>query len=436
VVPSSEELEEGTRSRVPRGQAQERLHDACARLLAGVTLDDLTAFVTVARLTQESGVSSGAIYSAVDGGVGRSAPQQLARDAFLSVSHEDDEMVLDILEIIHSSIETGADRTATFIETIAALATDPVVESARSPERGDYTHFWLAAAVALNDPEVADRVGALLRGTVSSYERVIGRVLELSGRVLVDGIDLSTLAQMLTAAGDGAAIVLRLDPMAEPDLVRRMFLAVFIAVTRSVDDSDDLFATRLVGGRNPLSLSLSQLEVVRDTVLAIFEREGWAAVTLARVGGLAGLSESDLVSVYPTRHHLAAIAWDEVMAAIGRRSAGRSGRAAVDVLGDLVADLAEAACSRRSLVASLLAARLHDSTRADLSDPEPVDDPAVDLLASVIGDDGGLRRVAARIAVDALLMGAAVSESTPEEITAVMTTGLGALVDSPAGDGR
>ena len=75
MVPSSEELEEGTRSRVPRGQAQERLHDACARLLAGVTLDDLTAFVTVARLTQESGVSSGAIYSAVDGGVGRSAPQ-------------------------------------------------------------------------------------------------------------------------------------------------------------------------------------------------------------------------------------------------------------------------------------------------------------------------------------------------------------------------
>ena len=62
--------------------------------------------------------------------------------------------------------------------------------------------------------------------------------------------------------------------------------------------------------------------------------------------------------------------------------------------------------------------------------------PLATQSASVIGDDGGLRRVAARIAVDALLMGAAVSESTPEEITAVMTTGLGALVDSPAGDGR
>ena len=86
MVPSSEELEEGTRSRVPRGQAQERLHDACARLLAGVTLDDLTAFVTVARLTQESGVSSGAIYSAVDGGVGSALLLSLVDPKLLPVT--------------------------------------------------------------------------------------------------------------------------------------------------------------------------------------------------------------------------------------------------------------------------------------------------------------------------------------------------------------
>jgi len=49
------------------------MREACDRLLGAVTLDDLTAFITVARLTEESGVSSGAIYSAVDGGGDRSA---------------------------------------------------------------------------------------------------------------------------------------------------------------------------------------------------------------------------------------------------------------------------------------------------------------------------------------------------------------------------
>ncbi len=430
MVPSSEELEEGTRSRVRRGQAQDHMREACDRLLGAVTLDDLTAFITVARLTEESGVSSGAIYSAVDGGGDRSAPQQFARDAFLSVSHEDDVMVLGVLDAIHESIEAGADRAATFIETIAALATDPVVTSARSPERVDYTHFWIAAAVALNDPEVRDRMGAFLLETVKQYEPLLGRVLQLSGRAVVDGADLRMLARMLTAAGDGAALMLRLDPTATPDLVRMMFLAVFTAMTRSIDEADDLFTRRLSGGRDPASAE--QIDAIREAVRRLVDREGWAAVTLARVGELAGVPESAVVSVFPTRHHFASIVWDDVIAVVARRDAGRPGRAAADRLCDLVADLAESACSRRALVASLLAARLHDSTRSDASDHRPIDDPAVDLLVGMIGDDGGLRRVAGRIAVDALLMGAAVSESAPEEIAAVMTTGLGALADGPA----
>lgn len=428
---SPEDLEEGTRSRVRRGQAQGRLREACQRLLGGVTLDDLTAFVTVARLTEESGVSSGAIYSAVDGGGGRSAPQELFRDVFLDVSLADDQMVLDILDIIHASIDDGADRSATFIETIAALATDPVVTSATSPDRVDYTHFFLSAAVALNDPEVRESMGGYLRDTVERYQPLMGRVLELSGRTVVAGADLLMLSQMLTAAGDGAAVMLRLDPTVGPDIVRRMFLAVFTAMTRGADDIDDLFTTRLAGDREPATAD--QVASIRQGVIRLAEREGWAAVTLARVGSLTGVPESAVVSVFPTRHHLAPIVWDEVVAVVERRDRSRVGLDPVVRLRELVADLTEAACTRRSLVSSLLAARLHDATRTDVDRAEPVSVRCVELLSAILGTEDEDLLVASRMAVDALLMGAAVSESAPDRIAAVMIGGLDPVVRRSAG---
>lgn len=72
-------------SHTRRATTEERLVEAARSLLAASTLDDLTSFVTVKRLTDDSGLSSGAVYSAFtpDAGVGarsRSAPRSRPAD--------------------------------------------------------------------------------------------------------------------------------------------------------------------------------------------------------------------------------------------------------------------------------------------------------------------------------------------------------------------
>ena len=86
-------------SHTRRATTEERLVEAARSLLAASTLDDLTSFVTVKRLTDDSGLSSGAVYSAFtpDAGVGarsRSAPQVAARRSFWNFGSEAIELVV------------------------------------------------------------------------------------------------------------------------------------------------------------------------------------------------------------------------------------------------------------------------------------------------------------------------------------------------------
>ena len=415
------------RARARRGTARERLREATARMMATATLDDLTAFVTVNRLTAESGLSSGAIYSAYSSDGGRSAPQAAARDLFLSLGPEDDEMVIEILEQLHASMDAAEDQEQRFVETLAELAADPVVESALSTEPWDYTHLWMAAAVALNDEEVRESLCHLYTENTRAYERAMARALELVGRTLVEGVDLHTFASLLVAGADGAALRLRIDPLADPDLVRLTYLSTFASMTRRADESDDLFASRLLAAHRPPPQPV-HVDDIRGAVRDVTSREGWAAVTVSRVVAITGIPESVFVAMYPTRHHLAVFVWEDVLGTVERRARARQGLGAESEVVELVTDLAESACTRRSLVASLLTARLHAAATSDGGAFDPSSERLVALLAELLdGAAEEVRTVAARAAVDALLMGAAASEADPGELVRLLIAGLGPI---------
>lgn len=91
-------------------------------------------------------------------------------------------------------------------------------------------------------------------------------------------------------------------------------------------------------------------------------------------------------------------------------------------------DLAESACGRRAVVASLLTARLHRSSVVG-PDSDPVNVRAVAMITSLLPGGAEITEVAARTALDALLLGAAGSTATADELGTVLVSGLVALSD-------
>lgn len=422
------------RTRAARGSAKSLLHEAAARLLADATLDDLTAFVTVGRLAAEAGVSNGAIYAAykpTDGldGRSRSAPQVAVREMFMSFLGTIDGMALEVIGAIERFVQQGtADRE--IIETLADIAGRSVEASGRGETTWDYTHLWIAAAVSLNDVAVREGVAVTYRQIEQAYESMVDVFLDLTDRVLVDGVSTLQLAQMLIDAADAGALRVRLHPESEPGIASRLIVAVFTAVTRRRSDHEDDLLRHLANpGR---CATADERDRIAESVRRIVERSGWQEVTLVRAGNMALVDRSVLPSVAPTRHHLAAFLWSDVVESIERRAHNRAALGPEVQLVELVNDVADAACSRRDLVASLLQARLYDGRR-ESDGIEAQEDPIVEILAGLLIElaygEVGLRRVAARTAVDALLVAAATSDATADELASVLIRGLGP--DSP-----
>lgn len=394
------------------------LRQAAEQLWGGITLDDLSAFVTVGRLTQASGLSNGAVYSAHSASdQGRSAPQSAMREAFLRMDPADDELVLGVIEQLHESFDAtiGPD----FLEHVASQLSPLVAHSARSPEMWDYTHFWLGAAVANNDSGVASAVRQNYRSTIASYSRAVERLLGLTGRELIDGIDLVTLVTMMVAGADGIALVLRLDPEADPSLIEHMLLAVFAATTR------------LTGGEDPLTpLVIASTDIteaddaetydatdaaVRAAVRQITDRTGWHEVDLRKVAELTGLHSAGLAVRYPTVHHLATLLWDDEVDKLRRAARSRESLDHESQVTEFVHDLARMACSRRSLVNSLLIVRLLRSRTDVGSSGRPLED----LLAGMLADDPSTATTARSAAygiVHLVLAGAAEDDVGPVDL--------------------
>lgn len=416
------------RSRAARGSARDRLRVAGAQLFGRATLDDLSAFATVGRLTAESGLSSGAIYSAfpTDPDVARSAPQAAMRDAYLCIDFADDRIVREVMEVFERAVASpeGATRV---LETLTKVIATLVADGVRDPARWEYTHLWLGATAANNDPEVARMLEAYYVGLDDSYELLIEAVLKYTGRVPVSGVRARDIARVLIASVDGAAMRFRIDPDVDVTMLSSTMLGVVASMTRRVDEADDVFARRLTSASDD-PLGAADLDAIAAAVRRVEQRAGWQEVDLGRIAALSGVDEVDLVAVYPTRHHLAAIIWSDVLDRLERRTTARTDQDRRSRLAELVMDLAEAACGRRAVIASLLTARLHRSSVVG-PDSDPVNVRAVAMITALLPGGVEITEVAARTALDALLLGAAGSTATADELGTVLVSGLVALSD-------
>ncbi len=440
--------------------ARDRLEETARRLLAGATLDDLTAFVTVSRLTEGSGLSSGAVYSTFAPGPGvgnrtRTAPQAAARAAFRSLDPESDEMVEAIHDSLGAALAQGEQEGLEFLLTVAEMLVAPITTSARGLHGDDgwtYTHLFLGAATALNDPEVSEFLSRSYEDYDRVYEPGLEVLLRLSGRVLIDGVDIHQLSQMLISVGDACALRCRVAPSTDPSILTRMYIAIWVAMTRRVDARDDQLGLRLaILGQNPLGDEES--DAVRSAVLRVTSRAGWPAVTLAKVAQLAGIPDARLAGVYPSRHDLSVLVWDDLVAGVQRRDAARQELTPDVRLASLLEDVCDTACSQRALTASLLIARLGATSELETPHEDPGSDLLVELLAaaiSAVAADGEVDlsgpaaptaagdgfRVMARATLDLVLLRASTSQVTGAELTSLIVDGMvgaGVVIDDPGG---
>lgn len=434
----------GTREPTTR----DRLNRAARDLLIGATLDDLTTFVTVNRLTDGSGLSSGAVYSTFSpvAGVGhrtRSAPQVAARDAFWDLGPESDQLVVQLTDLLVELLDEGVNDGMDVLQSVADLLSVPITAAARGSADGGWscTHLFLGTAVALNDLEVAEFLNGIYEGYERAYQPSLEVLMRLSGRVLVDGVDMRQFTQMLISTADACALRLRIDSRADPSIVGRMFLAVWIAMTRRADARDDQLGPRLaIRGQGPLDEG--QAEAVRAAVLRVFNRAGWPAVTLAKVAQLAGIPDGRLAGVYPSRHDLAVIVRDELVAGVLRRDDQRTALAPGARLEALVEDLSDTVTMQRSVAASLLISQLNRVTESGSDTDDEGSLVIIERFAEVIREaaaaDGTIDlsgptvppaagdgfRVMARATLELMLLRAAASTMSGRELAALVVDGM------------
>lgn len=423
-----------------------RLREAARGMLAGASLDDLTEFVTLRRLTEATGLSSGAVYSAyrpdrAPGARGRSAPQNAARDAFGWQDLDLQGMVETALTILADQF--GPDPTdgpAWLLSHLASLVAESIAASARG-EDGDgwtYTRRWLGAAVGLGDDAAAAVIRDRLLDADRAYAAVLAHVVDATGRQLVEGVGVQDLAQMVVAVCDGCALRLRVDPDLAPAILERSLLSLFDAMTRRAGTRDDLPAHRLsIDGQAPLDET--EEAAVRAAVRRVHERAGWPAVTLAKVGQLSGVADARIAGRYRSRHALAVLAWDEVVDDIERRFDAYASRPAGERFNALVQDVTDMACSQRALIASLLVDRLEPGSIDDDGGVDAATERLVEILAELFAElvtDGAedkpllgplpdpdastidAYRRSARMMLDALFLRAATSRTSSEELAA------------------
>lgn len=393
----------GNGRRVPRGGARDALVAAVHDMLDEVTLDDLTAFVTVSRLTERTGLSAGSIYSAfrseADSGRASSAPRAVAREALIGQPF--DSNLVDLMaSVLREALDRAELRPGDLLPAeVADLVAVAVVSAARSPE---YTRSSLVLAGCLGDVEVAERMRADYLVWERLYTELTLDLLDRSGREPVDGLKAGDLARSLLAAADGAAQRVRCDPDLGNEFVRHLVLGLWAGLTRPVGDEDDLLERRVSG---PLVVELSGDEqaAIATAVRRVNDTAGWQAVTLRKVAQLSGVPVGRVARAFPDRDHFSLLLWDDLLAGIERRAAtDRSDP--WSRLDSFLHDLADVACANRRLTGSMLTVRLARGPDTDDGDSvvgrlieivrrimdadpdagEPYDEPATMLVESLL----------------------------------------------------
>lgn len=426
----------------PSRTSRERLRVSARELLAQATLDDLTAFITVRRLAEHAGLSSGAVYSAYepeagDGSRIRSAPQVVARLAFgdLEPSNHDRSLRRRAALVDHLR-EAAGEGEVGVLEAFADELAGIIAWLARGEDDHDgwsFTQVFLGAGVSPHDDGITRYMKENLDRRDGFMVTVVNEVLAVSGREPVDGVGTPDIARMLVSATIGGAMRVRVDPTADPGFIARTCLTVIASLTRRADARDERFGHRLTADQP--ALSEAEATAVREAVIRVHARAGWPAVNLAKVSQLTGISDARLAGVHGSRHALAAMAWDEVVVGLERRAVAHAGQGAPDRLAAFVEDLVDVICANRYLLASLLIDRLERTVNRAVDEVDPGTDRLASLLGGLVADaavaagegsevkgafqvgdlDGPVRM--ARSMLDGIFLRATDSSVTPQEIS-------------------
>lgn len=385
------------------GTARERLRAAAAEMMFEPTLADLTAFVTVSRLAEAADLSRGAASQAFRAELAAApeltAPQAVARSAFLDPPGVQDLLVGETVELLDAVLEESTTGPMPLPEVVARLVAGPVTEGARGESAHEFTRDWLALAVCNRDEEVRSHLAHRYREFRGLYAAILTRLMAVMDREPVPGLEVQEAASILTACLDGVVGHLRREPGVDEEFVVRVVLGLWAGLTRPVGSGGDEAHARVSAIGRPHRLSDDEESAVTRATVDLYRRHGWSSVLLEAVAATSQIPMGRLVRSRPDPRHLAPLVWAELAERLERRVRDAGGEAA----GDQLDALAELACRNRAAAAAMVGLRLE---LADTSVPVPAGEDAEAVLCRLAellpGRHTGARPVGAVEAVLAL----------------------------------
>jgi AcrR family transcriptional regulator len=288
------------------------LLDAAAELLAELELPEAMAAIGVRAVATRAGVPPGTVNHHFTPSGDRGHNRALAVGA---LQHVFSSSVAETIDQTVSGLADGAAHLSfSDPESIAQLAqvaiTDLLAVEDPGGEAGTVAQY-LAVATAPRDPDAARILTDAYRYVLDTTSTAYASLAEVTQRRFVRGWSPQALSVVFTALVDGFVLRRRFDARQAPpelyaDAAIRLFLACTIDKTalEEVDPTDALI---------PLPKG-SQLDPQRREALAmaagaLYDADGWPAVTPGAVATYAAASRATVTAHFGDRNGLAAAIW-------------------------------------------------------------------------------------------------------------------------------
>jgi AcrR family transcriptional regulator len=336
---------------LPRATSRERLERAVLDLLDAATLDDLLRFISVRQLVDQTGLSNGAIYRVSKG------PGALARAATLKESvafGEPTALLLERLVGVEANLRAGLDETRL---AIARAGAENVFGWATGSGRIEFTATLLIAAVAMNDPDAAERMREYYEQSVHDYAAILREMMVAWRRELLEEFEVEDMAVLQVSLADGLAFRARFDPRITPELVAGALQVVWSGMTRRMGTLDDDLAIRL--GVDPRLPEVVEPDDERRTAMVravndLYQRRGWSSVTLTGVAERVGTNRAAVRNQFGDRDGLAVAVWSRFVAGLQRAGDRVHGRSVIATIEEYLIEVVARAQEHPEVTESLL----------------------------------------------------------------------------------
>ena len=287
----------------------ERILDAGIRLwdLEGISL--LSGGLTVARISNEAGVT---------------------RSTFYSYWPSVDDYLIDLVDHLGRRYHPGRlDEMAGHVvaESIIGDTVTRFLDACREHfllTVDDPTSRLRLGLMAMHDDRTTERLATVMRDSEAELDVRYDQVRRTWGRVMRDPIGADHLQVVFTALIDGLALRRRIDPDAVPDdLYGLVAMCLMIFITRRADDPRDLMALFDTVNGWPVTGAQLQARLARDdpfehlalepsstreiTIAArrLIARSGWVELSMADISAVTGVPEMSLLGLFGSKAGLA-----------------------------------------------------------------------------------------------------------------------------------